>query len=315
MDSIDEQLKRWRDASIIDAETAQRIAAFERSRAAQPQDERPSIQEALVYLGAAVVAVGVFVLAVANWEEFEPAARIAIPGVTAALALLAGFGLRSTGRRELERGATVAWLLAVVLTGAATAVIAAESDWNAENAALGAGLSAAALALALWAIQPAHAQVLGVLGSLTVVAGAIAGRANDSQLMIFGAIAGLFAAAAIVLVEHGLFIPRPSGRLFAAAMLAGAAYLAGLDDAPAWTQMLGLVAGAALIALSIYRGVFIYISFGVAVVFLGLITLILRHVDNPTTAALALMVMGGALVAGVLLLARVRPWRIAREPT
>jgi len=90
---------------------------------------------------------------------------------------------------------------------------------------------------------------------------------------------------------------------------AGGAFYAGLDDTvPGWVQVVTFVAGGALIALSIRRSVLLYMAFGVGAVFLGLIATILRHVDDPTMASLLLMLIGVLLIAGVLLLARLRPW-------
>ncbi|MGK2964579.1 MAG: DUF2157 domain-containing protein [Tepidiformaceae bacterium] len=310
MPSLDDQLERWQQAGILDSATAARIQSFERGRTSVPVEDRPSIAEALVYLGVAVVAVGIIVMAAANWDSFESGARVAITALPAALALAAGFALRSTERPELERASTIAWLLAVALATAAAAVFAAEADWESEDALLLAAAVATAMSLALWTIQPTQPQLAGIAGSLTLVAIAIAARANNDQLPIWGVTEALFGLSALVLVEVGVLTPRLAGRPLFGLMLALGAYMAGAGDSPPeLLQALGVIAGALLIALSIYRGVFVYMVLGVGAVFFGLITLILRHIDDPTTAAFALMLMGGALVAGVLILARVRPWR------
>lgn len=314
MPSLDDQLKRWQHAGILDSATAARIQSFERGRASVPPEDRPSIAEALVYLGVAVVAVGVIVMAAANWDSFESGARISIPALPAVLALAAGFALRSTRRPELVRASTVAWLLAVALAAGTAAVFASEADWDADDALLLAASVATALSLALWIIQPTHPQLVGIAGSLTLVSFAVAARANNDQVPIWGSVEAAFGISAVLLVELGLLTPRVSGRGIFGLVFAVGAYAAGAADSPpAFMQALAIVAGTILVALSIYRGVFVYMALGVASIFFGLITLILRHIDDPTTAAFALMLMGGALVAGVLILARVRPWRAVRR--
>jgi hypothetical protein len=82
-------------------------------------------------------------------------------------------------------------------------------------------------------------------------------------------------------------------------------------------ETIGFASGAALVALSIRLGVFAYMGFGVATLFLALLTLVLRRVDDPTEAGLALTGVGLALLAGILLLARWRPWArgAGKQPT
>lgn len=307
MSSLDDDLQRWREAGILDAATAARIAAFERKQA--PDSSRPSVIEALVYLGAAILAVGVIILTGINWEELTAPARVAVAGVPAVLALLAGFALRSTGREELRRGAAVAWLLTVALAAATVAILASEGDWDENNAALAASGIAFAVALVLWAIAPSQAQVLGIVVTLGAIAAALGSRADQDNAAYVGLFMAILAAAAIVLTEVGLFRPRDSARLFAGALLAVGGLAAGMIDPAAWGEPLLFAAATVLGVLGIARASFAYLLMGIGVAFLGLISAIVRHVEDPTLAALALILAGAVLVAVVLLVARFRPWR------
>lgn len=307
MGSVQDELERWQRAGVIDAATRRRIEAFEAG--GPSKREGPSIAEALVYLGVAVVVVGVLVLVASNWDELRGAARIGVVGLPAVLAILAGFGLRQTGEPPLERGGSVAWLFAVALAAATAAVVTFEADWSENNVALAATSAGVVVAIAAWALAPAHPQVLGVVASLGALAMALGARADDQQAPIMGVLGLCFGGVALAAAEVRAFTPRSSARLLSAVLLAGGAYIAGLDDQSSVLEGLVLVAGAGLVVLSIARGVFAYIAVGVAAIFVGLISLILREVDDPTVAALSLMVIGGAMVAGVLVLVKVRPWR------
>jgi hypothetical protein len=110
-----------------------------------------------------------------------------------------------------------------------------------------------------------------------------------------------------VVAERGLARPQQIARVGAGAVVAWGAFFAGLGGGLEETLALGAAAG--LIAASIWRGTFLYVLSGVALLFIALVATVVRHVDNPTTTALALMAIGGALIATVILLARTKPWR------
>jgi hypothetical protein len=73
----------------------------------------------------------------------------------------------------------------------------------------------------------------------------------------------------------------------------------------AFELMLFAVA-AALIALGVWRASFTLLAIGVVASFIGLVTFIFEHFEDRIGAPVALMISGGALIAGVLLLARFR---------
>jgi len=313
MGSTEQHLERWQAEGLLDAATAQRIRDFEAPRERERAGERPGIMEALIYLGLAVVSVGVIVLLTSNWDVLETWARITVMVVPAALATLVGQVMRTSDQPEIRRGGWVAWLVAVALFAGAAAVIGNESDWESKDQALAAGIVATALALAMWALEPQHPQVIGVAGSLFLLCVALAARADEANLAIGSGLISVIGLAGIILAELGLLTPRFTARAIAAAALAVASFYIGVDpDVSNAFEAVVFVAGAVLVVASIRFGVFVYMLFGVAAVFAGLIQVMLSHIDDPTLAALGLMVVGTLLIAGVLLLARFRPWQHER---
>lgn len=310
MSSTEEHLRRWQDAGLLEADAAERIRAFEQEARREEGGERPGVMEALIYLGLAVVSVGVIVLAGSNWDDLESWARVAVIGVPALLALVVGQGMRTEQAAELRRGGWVAWLVAVALAGGTAAVWANEAGWDPESVALTAGIVATAFALAAWALEPQHPQVVALAGSFVLLGGGVGAKADDYQLFIGAGVVTLAGLAALLLAETGLLTPRLSARVLAGAGLAAGAFYMGIDgDIGRWAVVFVFAAGGILVVASIVGGTFIYMLFGVGALFFGLLRVMIEYVENPTLRALGLMAAGTLLIAGVLLAARFRPWQ------
>ncbi|HXF50980.1 MAG TPA: DUF2157 domain-containing protein [Dehalococcoidia bacterium] len=311
MSSVQDHLQRWLDAGVLDAATAERIRNYEASRAA-PAGERPTIVEALIYLGLAIGAVGVIVLVAANWERLAPWAHIAVPAVPAVLALAAGQALRSSAAPELRRGGAVLWAAAVALTALTVAAIGLEAGWPEGDIAIAAGVAGSLIAAALWALEPSHPQVL-VLEALLLQLGISLGalpEEGEFSVPAAGLTVVLFGAASVGLAELGLLRPQLTSRIAAAAVLAAGALFLNTDETERlWAELVAPAVGAGLVVLGINRPTFIYIAAGVGVFFVGLIALVLRRLEDPTLAALALMFLGVLLIGAVMLLSRLRPWQ------
>jgi hypothetical protein len=309
MARTDEHLQRWREAGLIDEAAVARIEAFEAATAVRAKSERPGVIEALIYLGLAVIGVGAAVLSASNWEHLESWARIIVLAVPGVLGLAAGQVMRASEQPGYRRGGHMAWVVAAALLTAAAAVSAAEAGWEEESVNMAAGLTATTIAIALWMVAPSYPQIVGLAGGLFLFSIAVGANSIDHEMLFGAGILTLFGGAGLALVELNLLTPKLAGQVLAGIAFAGGAFYAGLDDTvPGWVQVVTFVAGGALIALSIRRSVLLYMAFGVGAVFLGLIATILRHVDDPTMASLLLMLIGVLLIAGVLLLARLRPW-------
>lgn len=310
MSKPEEHLRDWTNASLIDAATAARIAAFERGRSTPPvENERPGVMEVLVYLGVAVIAVGVFILVAISWDDLDGWARVAITAGPGLFALLVGQVMRSSGAPGLQRGGQVAWLAATALLTAAVAVVGANNDWAEEDVVLAAAVAATVIAVALWVIGPSHPQIVAITGALFLLSTALGARSDEFSFAIAGLSLAAFGAAAVILAERRILVPIASARPAAALGLAFGAFWAS-QDAAGYEPLPFLVA-AALLALGIWRGTFIYLIAGVALVFVSLLSTIIRHVDEPSAQAGALIVLGALLVSVVLAMARWQPWKRA----
>ena len=230
---IDAQLRRWQDAGLLDADTAERIRAFEEGL--RQRKDRPGIVEAGVYLGLAVIAVGVFVLVSTNWEHLRPWARISVSGVPALLALLVGQLMRSSPTPGIRRGGMLAWLLALALLTSTAAIIADESGWSGKNVALAAGVVALASGVALWVFMPSHAQLLGVTAGMFLFSVAVANRAEpgtEGMGVVLGSSLTLFGTAGVILAEFSLLVPRTLARVMSSLGIVAGGFYAGVPPGP-----------------------------------------------------------------------------------
>jgi hypothetical protein len=305
----EESLDRWETAGLLTAAQAAAIREFESARRPPEGQVRPGIMEALVYLGLAVIGVGVVVLASTNWEHLQSWARIITPLVPGLLAIAAGPALRASGQPGMRRGAGMAWFLGLALVTGSVAVFGSEADWSGRVIVMAAGSVASGLALALWAAQPWNPQVFGIGAAFFLLSMSIS-ASNDADYVVTvqGGAWILLGAAGIALAEPGLFYPRLTAKALSGLVIAGGSLMASVEPGPAWGQAFAFLAGASLITLSIRRSELLYMVFGVAAVFIGLVAVITRNVDDPTVAALMLIAVGAALLGGVLVLARLRPW-------
>jgi hypothetical protein len=96
--------------------------------------------------------------------------------------------------------------------------------------------------------------------------------------------------------------------LVAAAGLAFGAFWAGMPPSPPITELLSLAVFGVLIAAGVRRQSLVYVGFGVVTGFQALLKLVLRHVDDPTLAGLALIGLGLLLLLAIAGLRSSKLW-------
>lgn len=323
MGQIDDLLQRWLSAGLIESGTAERIRSFEAERARaeeRERDDRPGVIEVLLYLGVAVLAVGVFALMAQNWPELQSGARVAALAVPTVVCLGGGALMRVSSEAGVRRAGQMAWLVAVGLAAGTMAVffneyhpggLEFEDD---REAMLIIAASAAALALLLWVFSPTHAQVLALAAGVFFFAQAMGNWPDDYSEGLAGVTLLTIGVAAVALVELGLLRPRETSQLLFGAMAIAGPYQAGFIEDGIPFELLAFVVGAALITLGILRASFVYVLVGVAGLFVVLVTFIFEHFEDDIGAPLALILSGAILIGAVLLLARFRPTLRRRAP-
>lgn len=314
MGQIDDHLKRWLAADVLDAAAAERIREFEAASSEGPKESTgPGVLEALLYLGVVVLGVGIFALVAQQWDELESWARVLSTSVPVLILLGAGLMMRASGEESLERGGQVAWLVAVALFAGALAVIVNEygpdsrSGDDDRNAFLLIAAGTVVLALGLWLVSATHSQVVGLVGSLTFLGQAIGNWPDDFSEPLAGFLLFAFGVAGVALGELGWLTPRPTTRFGFGILAIAGPYQAGFGgDTQTFYELLTFVAAAGLLALGVFRNSFSLVVVAILGMFVALVTFIFEHFEDEIGAPVALMLSGAALVGAVLILAAFR---------
>ena len=310
MATVDDHLRRWSEAGVVDAATSERIREFEREERTRPTAAKgaglPSVTEAVLYLGVAVVVAGAIVLTAENWRDLESWARIAALAVPAALTFAAGIALRSLDQPQYRRAADLAWLATVALAAGAAAVVSEEADADDSLSTLFLGATATVVAAALWAANPRTLQLMALGGGLFMLATGLGGAVDDSGPIVVGMALFGVGGFALALAETGLLQPKPVGQAIFGTFAILGPFIAGVDGSVLWAELMVFAVGAGLVGLAVRRNAFVYMVIAVAGMFLGLITFVFEHLSDTIGVALSLLLCGAAIIGGVLLLAVAR---------
>lgn len=305
-----DMLARWVSEGLISQEQAGRIAAAEAARAGrQPAPgaahRTPLAVEALGYTGG-VLAIAAGFLAVRDlWPGVPPAAQLAFAGAAAVALGLGGAVLRDRREPALSRLCGVLWLLSAASLAGFAAILTAEILHVAgEPAAFTAAAAAACYATALYLLRPRVLQHLALFASVAVMTGTGVSWAGPG-LRVWGPGLGVWVLSALwwLAVSRGRLRPRPAGDIAAALGLLVGSQLT-MEVAAGHVLAIATVA-ALLIAGVVTRRVWL-VALGAAGVLLVVPQTAVRYLPASAGAPLAVFVVGLALVAVALWLARHR---------
>lgn len=318
--SLENDLQRWRAADLLDEATAERIRLFESQRHKEAGD-RPSVTEALLYIGFVAIGVGAFTLGALLWEDLTTPARVVATLGPGLVAVLFGALMLPMASVPFRRGGSVAWFVAVPLLAATVAIVLEANDIDGENVFMATAVAAAALAAIAWVLSPTHPQILALGISLGMFAASIAveaeqgGYVEERGQAIWAGLTIALSLAWLAATEAEWLSPKVSARLLGAVGLAGAAYIGGFDqEYQVLFEVAVIAAGVFLVAASVTRNAFVFMGPGVVALFLGAITIIMRRVPDPVVGALVVMLGGIGMIVTVLVLAKAKPWKRDGEP-
>jgi hypothetical protein len=207
------------------------------------------------------------------------------------------------------RGASLLWLLAGGLAVATVAIATAEGGASEDGIALSAGGAALLVSVALWYPLRMHPQIVGIGGAEVLFATAVSAQVPEDWIVaVLGLVLAIFGAAGLIAAEYGILDPRSSARLLAGAGLAAGAFWAGMPPSPPVTELLAMAVVILLVAAGTRFQSLVYVAFGVFTAFAAMLKLILRHVEDPTLAGLALIGIGLLLLVSIAGLRRSQPW-------
>ena len=156
--NIKRDISRWREAGLIDAETARALSLD----AERNSGGSVSFGSVLAMMAAALFAAAVLIFVAANWEEFPRLARVAMLFSLILAGYAGGAALKLSGREAAGEGA---WLVAAAGFGASIALIAQIYHMSGDEAE----------AVLVWCAGTALAAAMLRSGALTAGAALLAG--------------------------------------------------------------------------------------------------------------------------------------------
>lgn len=242
-----EAVDDWVAAGLITADQARAIRAHESAR---DEEGLPGWVEPVSYLGAALIAVALFLFGAQIWDQLAVWGRITLSTLMTVVLLATGSLLRRSQSDAAARAAAFTWLLAVGGVAGTTGMIVSEAfdlaqDWE---PILIAGVSLVA-AVPLYLIARTTLQQIGVAASTVFLLATVPLPLPLGQEPWMIGLMFLTAGAAwLLLTWAGIMEPQGTGWVLGSLLAIGVGFGA-FDDNPLWSGI-GVLVGLGLVWLS-----------------------------------------------------------------
>lgn len=334
------RLRRWVDAGLIEDRHVAAIAAWEASNGTETVDDRavredrrastPSTGvEALAYVGGAVIVAAITIAAAGYWEHLSRIAQVATPAAATVITVVAGALIPSRLADVGIRLRAALWLVGVAGV-AVTMTVVYDILWEhaRDPSLLVVAVPTWTVAAVLWLLHRAAAQQLAAFLStcmlaLALVDVATSGLGISSGAVIAAVSIGWGAAALARLLPGGgrwadaagsANVDLPQRARFAARQRRWAAGIASVGAvvgsillAAGWEiTWLGLLPVALVVIAGVAQSDLVVLIVGAVgtVIVLPLITD--RYLNSTVVTALVLLLVGTAMVALAMVVARRR---------
>jgi hypothetical protein len=256
--------------------------------------------EALAYVGGAVVVAGTVLVTARYWSALGTAGRLATVVTAAVVLLVAGLAVPARWGGASARLRAVVWLGSTAATAASLALVASDVlELVERDRFLLVSAGTAAYAGALWLGNRSVAQQAAMMAAIAVTAAAVLHRADASPDLPGVGVWAVSLAWAVLGWRHLLEPARTALALGTAGAIFGAMLTQGSD--PGIVLAVVTVAGAVTCAILLQDLVVLGVAaLGTVPVAMG------RWFPDSLAAALALVVVGLALVATAVWIARRR---------
>jgi hypothetical protein len=312
-------IERWVTEGVITAVQAERMRAdlglldsYPTALAAPPahQERTSLVVEALGYLGGVVILVAAGLLADRYWSDLSTSGRLSVVAGAAAVLLTAGSAVPQRLGAAGVRLHAVLWLLSTAATAALLAVFGNDVlGWQGEDVGLLTSAGTATLAGALWWRLRTVLQQLVLFAALLATAGTAAAQLSGSSTLSGVAVWGT-GAVWFLLGWGGLIAPRRAAfALGAVGMLIGAGFTIPTDAGIA----LALATVTMLVVTAVLFRDLVLLAVGAVGALQILPSAIVKWFPGVLAAPLALLVVGGLLVAAAIYIAQLRRDRPSAE--
>ncbi len=291
-----EDLRRWVEAGLIDADTAARIVEHETQRKGGERVGRGT--EAVAYLGAVLVLVALGILAAEFWDRIEPWGRFTVGTIVTGVLIGVGWLLGRSAEPAVNRAQAFAWFLAV---GAVALTAGVFFDGivgtDAQDSFLWVSIVALAATIVLWLARPSTLAIIAMAFATWAITIAIISRLDTVPEWTFGlAFAGL-GIAWLLLTWGGIL--RPTTASYAISAI-GILFVAFPEGSHMPWPLLGLAGALALMALSVRLNQTVLLGLGVLGLFVYIPMTIFELFEESLGIPVALLITGLALLGVVV---------------
>ena len=305
-----EAVSAWVAEGIITQEQADRIQEREGGAPAAPGSPvrasmTPLVVEALGYLGGAIVVVATLLIAGQYWSDMSDTVRLSLLGGAAVLLLVGGWLVPDRLGDVGTRMRSVVWIVSTAAVAGFLGVLASHVlDLHGADLALVVTGVTAAYATGLYLLRPALLQQVAMMGL-------IGGTATAAVAEVVGGNSwpglGLWVVGVgwIALGQVDVLRPRSVARVGGAVLMIIGSMSTTSDQADA-AIVFALATVAAVVLLAVVASDLALLAIGSLGAIMAITTAANEWFPSSLTAAVALLVVGGGLVATAIWIARRR---------
>jgi hypothetical protein len=308
--SLSGLLQEWVGAGLITTEQSEAIRQHE----AGPHERRAALAlaplaangpslvvEALGYLGGVVMAVGALILVGMWWTDLSVTLRLLLVGATALALVGAGFALPERLGEAAGRLRAVLWTVGVLASGGFFAVLATDAlHQHDEDALIIVGPATTLVAGFLWWIHRTVLNQLALFVPVVVSAVAVGLQISGPDSRGPGATIWVVSVAWAVVAWAGWIEPRVTGVAYGAL----GAVIGSLSIAGDLGIALALLTAVATVTLALWERSLPWLGVGAIAMLYASPRAAVEWFPGRLSAALTLIVTGGALVAAAVWVAR-----------
>lgn len=304
-------LDRAVEQGVISRETADAIVANEQRHLVAEAAERPSparsipaLTEAIGYVAASLLMIGMVVLVGTYWLDLQTWSQLAILGAVTVAFFVAGAVLRDEAEPVIWRLRGFVRLLSTGALAGFVGVLTADAlEWDGEPVALAIGVTVAVYSAAMWQLQDRPAQHLTTMAGLLIGIGGLMAWLDGQGAVGLSVLA--LGALWLALAERRLLAPSiVAEALGLMACLVGPAITAGSWECAA--PVIGLAVTVTLIVIGSVLRRFVVTGAGVVGLFVYVPYTLGRFFGETIGAPAILLVTGAMLLVVMFVLLRAR---------
>lgn len=294
---LSETLDDWVDAGLITAEQARAIRDHE---SAKHGDELPGWVEPVAYLGAALVAIALFLFGTQVWDQLAVWGRVLLSGLITVVLFGAGLLFRRSGSAPSQRAASFAWFLAVAGVTATTAMVLSDIvDVDTEWAAFFTAALSAFAAIGLYLAARTTMQQVAIAWTMAFLAMTLPQLLPlGEEAWIVGLLFLAIGAVWMLLTWSDLLVPPTTGWVLGSIFAIGVG-VGSFDDNAFWSA-LGIVVGLGLIWLSTQLDRRALLGLGVLALVIWIPTTVTILFEETIAIPVAILITGFVTLTAVV---------------